>query len=62
MDKDEIVKQIGEKRYAHIQHMKAYAMKTGKCKEALGGVCSYPHCQCLFVGLEGDDIETKTGA
>jgi len=57
-----IIEQIGEKRFEHIQHMKAFAIKSGKCKETIGGKCTYPHCQCLFVGLEEGDKDEKTGA
>jgi len=55
LDKEDIIKQIGEERFNFIQHMKAYAIKYGKCKETFEGKCSYPHCNCLFIGLEEEE-------
>jgi len=52
-----VAEEMGINRFTHVKTMKAYAMKYGKCKEAYGGICSYPHCQCLFIGLEENQVK-----
>lgn len=57
--KEEIIQQIGIRRFNHMMKMRELAVKHNRCKEMRDVHCIYPHCGCLYG--ENGHIDPITG-